>query len=244
MFTIEVILTPVLYFHKLTEYNHAVAIVDVLRATTSIVAAFMTGVSEIIPVASEEEAIEYKEKGYLIAAEKDGIQLPFANFGNSPFVFLDPNLKNSKIAYLTTNGTKTMKIINDTNDKAIASFLNLSAIVNWFFEKQKNVVILCSGWKNKFNLEDTILAGSIVEKLIQNSEFRINCDAAQAALDLWLIAKKNPLVYIQKALHRERLRKLGLDDVLEFCFTSDKTHIVPLLQPNGIIKINTNAIVA
>lgn len=234
--TIEVVLTPMLYAHKLTESDHAVAVIDVLRATTSITAAFITGVEEIYPVATEEEALQLKAAGYLIAAEKDGIQLPFADFGNSPFTFLQEQLKNKKIAYLTTNGTKTMKIIKDTTFVAIASFLNLSAVVHWFHNMNKNVVLLCSGWKNKFNLEDTILAGALVEKIIQNSDFRIHCDAAHAAIDLWTIAKKNPLQYIQKALHRERLRKLGLDDVLEFCFMTDKTTIVPVLQPDGCIK--------
>lgn len=237
MNTIEVILSPVLYKHMLTCHRFGVAVIDVLRATTSITTAFDSGVKEIFPVATDEEAISYKAKGCFIAAEKDGVTLDYADFGNSPLFFRNPELKGASIAYKTTNGTQAIKMLERSERVIIASFLNISAVVEWFNRHQLNAVILCSGWKNKFNLEDSILAGALVEKLAKLPGYKIDCDAAHAALDLWQIAKHDPVGYIQKAMHRERLRKLGLDDVIDFCFSIDISKVMPEYDGIKIIDV-------
>jgi 2-phosphosulfolactate phosphatase len=236
MNTIEVCLSPVLYKHILTTQHFGVAVIDVLRATTSITTAFDYGVSEIIPVASDSEAISFKEKGCLVAAENDGVTLDYADFGNSPFYFRNSELKGKSIAYKTTNGTQAIKMLDNSERVLIASFLNLTSVVEWFERHQMNVLLLCSGWKNKFNLEDSLLAGALVAKLSQLEGFKIECDAAHAVLDLWKTAEQNPVEYIQKAMHRERLRKLGLDDVLEYCFSTDISDVMP--EYDGIKIVN------
>lgn len=237
MNTIEVCLSPVLYNHILTTLHFGVAVIDVLRATTSITTAFDSGVKEIFPVATDEEAIAYKQKGCLVAAENDGITLDYADFGNSPFYFRNPEIRGKSIAYKTTNGTQTIKMLDKSDRVLIASFLNLSAVVQWFQRHEMNAVLLCSGWKNKFNLEDTLLAGALVDKLSQLPGYKIECDAAHAVFDLWQMAKGNPVGYIQKAMHRERLRKLGLDDVIEFCFTEDISSVMPEYDGTKIVDV-------
>jgi 2-phosphosulfolactate phosphatase len=235
--TIEVSLSPVLYKHMLTREHFGVAVIDVLRATTSITTAFDFGVKEIFPVATDEEAVACRAKGCLIAAENDGITLDYADFGNSPFYFRNTELKGTSIAYKTTNGTQTIKMLERSDRVIIASFLNLTAVVNWFQRYRLNAVLLCSGWKNKFNLEDSLLAGALVEKLEQLPDYRIECDAAHAVKDLWLIAKNDPVAYIQKAMHRERLRKLGLDDVIDYCFTIDISDVMPEFDGDKIVDV-------
>jgi 2-phosphosulfolactate phosphatase len=237
MNTIEVCFSPVLYKHILTKENFGVAVIDVLRATTSITTAFDYGVKEIYPVASDEEALRYKNKGCLIAAENDGVTLDYADFGNSPFFFRNENLKNKSIVYKTTNGTQTIKSLDDSEKVIIASFLNMTAVVEWYKRNNLNAVLLCSGWKNKFNLEDSLLAGALVEELNKLSNYEINCDSAHAALDLWKMAKNSPVDYIQKAMHRERLRKLGLDDVLEYCFSINVSNSMPEYDGEKIINV-------
>ncbi len=238
MNTIEVCLTPVLYKHMLTCHHFGVAVIDVLRATTSITTAFDFGVKEIFPVATDEEALAYKEKGSLVAAERDGITLDYADFGNSPLFFRNTELQGKSIAYKTTNGTQTIKMLERSERVLIASFLNLSAVVKWYEKYGLNAVLLCSGWKNKFNLEDALLAGALVEKLQQLPDYKIDCDAAHAVYDLWQVAKDDPVAYIQKAMHRERLRKLGLDDVIEFCFTQDISNSMPEYDGVKIVDVS------
>ena len=232
--TIEVCFSPALFPHILTRSPYSVVVVDILRATTSICAAFMNEVKEIIPVACQSDAIEYKNKGYLVAAEKDGIKLPFADFGNSPDQFDINVIRGRSVAYNTTNGTKLFHLVGPENKVFVGSFINISALAQTLIQTEQNVVILCAGWKNKFNLEDSLFAGALTEKLAKHPSFEFDCDSAHAAYDLWQSAKENPLRYINKAMHRERLRKLKLDYVIDFCFTFDLTEVVPVYADNRI----------
>ena len=236
MNTIEVCFTPKLYSEIVTNNNFIVVMVDILRASTSICAAFANGVEAIIPVASLDEAKEYKAKGYLVASEREGIVTGFADFGNSAFNFMTEAVKGKTIAYSTTNGTQAIELAKNAEGLVIGAFSNITALSQWLINQHSNVVILCAGWKNKFNLEDSIFAGALIEQLLTSTDLKMDCDSAEAALDLWSIAKSNPLAYIQKAAHRERLRKLNLDDVLEFTFQLDTADVVPILK-NGVLVV-------
>ena len=231
---VEVVFSPELFRHfENTGAN--VVVVDILRATSAICTAFMNGVSQVIPVPSLEEARQYKENGYMVAAERDGRVMDFADFGNSPFNFTAANIGGKKVAYSTTNGTKAVHMARDSKMVLIASFLNLTAVSELLKEKQDDVLILCAGWKGKFSLEDTIFSGALVEKLLKTGSFYTICDSALAALDLWKIAQPDIMSYIQKVAQRERLRKLGLDDVLEYCHTPDATSQIPVFH-HGVIE--------
>ncbi|MBP7496038.1 MAG: 2-phosphosulfolactate phosphatase [Bacteroidales bacterium] len=234
--TIEVCFSPVLYPYILNNKDYITVIIDVLRATTSICAALNNGATKIIPVAALERAKELKEQGFTVAAERNGIKSDFADLGNSPFNFSENNVKGKDIVYSTTNGTMAIEMAMKNGPVIILSFNNLSAVANFLFEKRKNVLILCAGWKNKFNLEDSVCAGALVDKLCNKSGFAINCDAASASLDLWKLAKSDLSKYMEKALHRHRLKKMGLDDVLPLCFSIDTLDIVPVLKDGAIVK--------
>jgi 2-phosphosulfolactate phosphatase len=96
--------------------------------------------------------------------------------------------------------------------------------------RQENVVILCSGWKNKFCLEDTLFAGALTQRLLDTGLFRSDCDSAHAAVDLWTLAEGDVLAYIEKAAQRHRLKKLGLDDVIPYSFECDRVEVVPVFD--------------
>jgi len=226
---IEVCFSPALY--KYFENKEAiVVIVDILRASSAICTAFMNGVKQIIPVASLEEARQYKERGYLVAAERDGIVRDFADFGNSPFNFTPERVKGERIVYSTTNGTQVINLAAPSYKVIIGSFLNFTAVNNYATAEGKDVLILCAGWKNKFNLEDTLFAGAMADYLLSGDQFSTICDSTLAAIDLWSIARNDITGYIDKAAQRHRLKKNGLDDVLEYCHTYDLTAIIPVLE--------------
>ncbi|MCD4789053.1 MAG: 2-phosphosulfolactate phosphatase [Bacteroidales bacterium] len=238
--TIEVCFSPRLYEDRLTRENFIVVIVDILRATTSICSAFNNGVKKIIPIASLDEAREYKKKGFLVASERDGIVSDFADFGNSAFNFMTPEVVGKTIVYSTTNGTHAIEMAKSAEKVVIGAFTNLKPLAEWLVAQDKNVVILCAGWKNKFNLEDSFFAGALVESLLKYPNFRLFCDSATAALDIWKTGKQDMLGYIEKALHRHRLKRMGLDDVLEYSFTLNSTDVIPVLENQHIININKN----
>lgn len=236
IYTVEVCFSPKLYREILTKENFIVVLVDILRATTSICTAFENGVKTIIPVASLDEARILKAQGYLVASEQDGKKLDFADFGNSAFSFKRDKIEGKTLVYCTTNGTRALETAKDAKTIAIGAFINITAIKNWLLKGNKNVVILCSGWKNKFCLEDSIFAGALTEALLATPAFITRCDSAEAALDLWSLAKHDIPGYIEKAAHRHRLKRLGLDDVIPYSFTSDLTNVVPVFNGKEIIN--------
>jgi 2-phosphosulfolactate phosphatase len=239
--TVEVCFSPGLFQYILTRENFIVVLVDILRATTSICTAFENGVARIVPVATLEEAKQMKDQGFLVASEQDGKKLDFADFGNSAFNFTRDAIGGKTLVYCTTNGTRALEVAKSAEKIAIGSFINLHALTGWLTLQKKNVVILCSGWKNKFCLEDTLFAGALTVNLLKNSSFQTFCDSAYASIDLWNLAKNDLLGYLEKAAHRKRLQKLELDDVIPYSLRPDQTNVVPVFIGKEIVDVTRNA---
>lgn len=211
-----------------------VVIIDVLRASSAICNAFENGAEKIIPVADIETAREYKSKGYLVAAERDGFVLDFADFGNSPFNFTAEKVKGRTIVYSTTNGTGIIQTSSSSFITVIGCFINISALTEWLAGQQREVLLFCAGWKNRFNIEDTVCAGAIASRLLDSGLYFTKCDSTLAATDLWSMAADDLPGYIEKAAQRTRLRDKGLDDCIGFCLTPDSTRKIPFMQ-NGVL---------
>src|SRR5512145_848287 len=118
---VEVCFSPALY-PEFKNDDAIVVIVDILRATSAIVTAFMNGVKTIIPVGTLEEAQEYKQRGYLVAAERDGIVRDFADFGNSPYNFKREVIHDKDIVYSTTNGTNCIMMASNSRKVLIGAY--------------------------------------------------------------------------------------------------------------------------
>ncbi|MBC8005828.1 MAG: 2-phosphosulfolactate phosphatase [Verrucomicrobia bacterium] len=234
---LEVCLSPAIY-DKHADNDNLVVIVDILRATSSICAAIHNGVQSIIPVATVEEARVLKAKGYMVASERDGYVLDFADFGNSPFNFTPEIVKGKEIVYSTTNGTRCIHMASHSKAVVIASFLNISAVAQWLIEQNAPVLIFCASWKDRFSLEDTVFAGALAEKLLQSGNFDSNCDAVTASVDLWTIAQDDLLKYIEKSAQKGRLASKGLDDCIEYCLTADQTSVVPLFKDERLMDVS------
>ena len=234
---VEVCFTPALY-PEFRNDDAVVVIVDILRATSAIVTAFMNGVKSIIPVATLEEAQAYKQKGYLVAAERDGIVRDFADFGNSPYNFRHEVIAGRDIVYSTTNGTHCIMLARNSYRVIIGAYLNLEALTSYIIHEDRDLVILCAGWKNKFNLEDSLFAGALSEQVLENSHFVTICDSVHASVDLWKLARPNMQEYIEKAAQRHRLKKNNLDDVIGYCHTPDQTRVIPALKDNYLTLVD------
>ena len=234
--SLEICFSPAI-FEAHSDKDAVVVIIDILRATSSICTAFANGVNEIIPVATVEEAREMKNKGYLLAAERDGYVLDFADFGNSPFNFTPEKVKGKTVAYSTTNGTSIMKMASHCHDVVIGSYLNFTALCDWLVEQDRKAIIVCAGWKLRFSLEDALCAGAIAEKLLESGRFTTVCDSVHASADLWKMAKADLLGYIEKSAQRSRLRDKGLDDCIAYCHTFDLTGVIPVLRHGKLVTL-------
>jgi 2-phosphosulfolactate phosphatase len=233
---LETCFSPALYESE-KHKGSIVVVIDILRATSAICTAFENGAASIIPVAGIDEAREYKKEGYLVAAERDGFVLDFADFGNSPYNFTPERVKGKTIVYSTTNGTGIIDLASAAGKIVIGSFLNITALTEWILSRENDVVLFCAGWKNRFNLEDTLCAGAMAERLLNSNHFSTICDSTLAALDLWSLAKNNLPDYIEKVAQRTRLRDKGLDDCIGFCLTFDFTEKIPEIK-DGILVNN------
>lgn len=233
---IEVCFTPGEYGYFKGEYE-IVVVIDVLRATSAICAAFDNGVNSIIPVPTVEEAWEYKQKGFLAGAERKGQIVEGFDFGNSPFSYMREDFKGKDIVLTTTNGTKSLDVAKDADTVVVASFLNLDAISRWLEKQDKNILCLCSGWQDKFNLEDTICAGAISDYLISTGNFTSVEDSSIAAKYLFQSAKDNYLGYLKSSSHRKRLKNLNLNKDIIYCLTPNQTDVIPILRNGKLVKI-------
>ena len=232
---IEVCFTPALLpIYNIS--NAIVVVIDIFRATSSICYGLNNGAEAIIPVASVEECKSYESKGYLLAAERDGKVVDGFDFGNSPFAYAGDKVNGKTIVLTTTNGTHAIdESKKDAYQVIIGSFLNLTAVCDYLKSQDKDVFLLCAGWKNKFNLEDTLFAGAIVYQLKDESYFLD--DASVAADDLYQLAKDDLSAYTSKTSHSERLTKLGIEEDIKFCLNVDITSTIPVLKDGRLIKL-------
>ncbi|MBK6522378.1 MAG: 2-phosphosulfolactate phosphatase [Bacteroidia bacterium] len=233
---VEVCFSPNVYplFHK---DDAIVVVIDVLRATSAITTAFYNGVAQMIPVATVEEALEYKKKGFIVAAERNGEVVPGFDLGNSPFGYMSKKVAGKTIAITTTNGTQAIKAAEKAKRILIGSFLNLDVMIDYLRAEKKDVLLLCAGWKNKFNLEDTLYAGAIADALISKYEFTTSCDSAIAAGQLYHLAKHDLYEFLSRSSHRNRLSKLNLDRDIKYCLTPNQCPVIPVMEKGSLTKL-------
>lgn len=231
---IEVCLTPALLpLYKLED--SIVVVIDIFRATSSICYGIENGADAIIPVSKVEECAAYYGKDYLLAAERNGEVVEGFDFGNSPFAYTAEKVAGRSVVLTTTNGTHAIQLSRGAKRIVIGSFFNLTALAEWLSEAQENILLVCAGWKNGFNLEDTVFAGALVDKL-KSDAYTLD-DAAIAAEDLYLLAKDNLGSYLSKSSHAERLKKLGIEEDIAFCLNVDITTAIPVLEGDNLVKL-------
>lgn len=224
-----------------TDTEAIVVIIDVYRASSSICTAIHNQASALIPVERVDEAQILKSKGYIVAGERDGLILDFADFGNSPYNFSRENVEGKTVVYTTTNGTRTIHAASAYYQTIIASFLNGTAVVQYLKNCSRNVLILCSGWKGRISLEDTVCAGFLAEALLESGLYTTICDSTLVALDLWKEAKAGLREYLTKAAHRNRLKTRNLDDCIDYCLTLNILPEIPVFRNGMLVKLTMPA---
>lgn len=234
---IEVCFTPGEYEYYKGRFE-IVVVIDVLRATSAICSAFENGVKSVIPVSTIEEAKDYQAKGFLVGAERQGEIVDGFDFGNSPYSYMQPELKNKEVVLSTTNGTKAINMAKGAEQVIIGSLNNVDALCEYLIAQNKSIVCLCSGWQDKFNLEDTICAGAIADQLIAAGKFTSDDDSTIAAKYLYLSAKDKYFGFLKSSSHRRRLKKLNLNEDIKYCLTPNKSTVIPVLKGDRIVNIS------
>jgi 2-phosphosulfolactate phosphatase len=238
---LDVCLSPELIGNFNTE-NTIVVIIDIIRASSTICTAFHYGISELITIAEVETALEYKNKGYLTAGERNGDKLDGFDMGNSPFSFMTPDLKGKKLVITTTNGTKTINLVSKKlknsleTEIVIGAFVNYQILYDYLKATDKNVLLVCSGWKGNVSIEDTLFAGKLAGELDRLSDFELPTDSANHAKLVYSQGKDDLFGFImdQSMRFKDKISSLGTD--IRYCLKQDATEVLPAFVDGRFIN--------
>jgi 2-phosphosulfolactate phosphatase len=214
-----------------------VVIIDVFRATSTIATALYNGAEKVIPVESVNDCITMGELlGAITAGERDGKIIEGLQHGNSPTEYPEEFISGKTLVLTTTNGTKLLHMaLNKGASRVITgSFPNISSVCNHLINKNKNIILACSAWKNRFNLEDTLFAGAVINRI--RKHFVIHCDSSLMAEEMYELHKNDLYQFIQKTSHWHRLASYGLEKDLEYCITNDIANILPAYEDGALIR--------
>jgi len=234
--------------------NKTVAVIDVLRATSTIVYALwgyretnnidkLMGCSCVIPVEKIEEAValskNYKREEILLTGERFCLKPEGFDLGNSPSDYTPERVQNKTIIFTTTNGTRALKLAEKARFVTTASFVNASACADKVFEKRNDVIVLCAGRSNKTTKEDSACAGLIVKLLIdlcqENSVDYELSDAADISLKYFDHYKHDLFSLLKSAEAGKNLVEVDLEKDINDCCIIDFLSIATQYK-DGVIK--------
>ena len=220
--------------------DKTVVIIDVLRASSTIVTAFMSGAKAIIPVGDMGEASKIAQNvdsdNYLLCGEKDGERIEGYDLGNSPLEYTKEIVEGKNLIFNTTNGTKAIKKSLGSTKTYIASFLNVGAIVEELNKQKNDIVLVCAGWKGRLAFEDMLLAGNIIYLMSDGNLPNDSRDGAKVAFGLYDKYGDDISTVIHQSNHAMRLKDIiGTSDI-DYCCQVDITDMLPRLK-EGMITL-------
>jgi 2-phosphosulfolactate phosphatase len=235
---VQVVLTPAGFAgHDLG--GCAAVVVDVIRATTSVVAACAAGCRRVIPVSDPEAARACAARlpagEALLAGEREGEPIPGFDLGNSPLEYASARVRGRTIVLTTTNGTAAMMLASRASVAAVAALTNIDAAARWARAQRRDVVVLCSGEKGDFCLEDAVAAGFLVEGMARDGTGLELSDAALAAR--LLAGHYAPALrsLIDDSAWARRLVSRGRLADVEACLAVGVETEVPVFQDGAIV---------
>lgn len=237
---INTLLTPLsvddLFFTKKN-----VVVIDVLRASTTIVTALSNGAKEIIPVGSVEFAMKISGdsfKGHtLLGGERNTKKIEGFALGNSPLEYVKDIVNGKSIVLFTTNGSKSIVKAKYASNLFVMAFLNINAVAKRLLEMNENFQIVCSGNNGKFSYEDSACAGLLISIILNNNKETELDDSSKISKMIFEKHKKNLKKFLSETEHGIRLLDAGFEEDIKFAAQQNITEIVPHYK-DGVIKVN------
>lgn len=219
--------------------GRAVAVIDVIRATTTITMALHQGCAGVIPVRTLNEArtvVRRLGKGALLAGERGAERVAGFDLGNSPAEYGRERIKGKTVVLTTTNGTRTFQAASEARALIACSFLNVAAAARWLAGTGLDILIMCAGRQGRFCLEDCVGSGMLIDRVLNISDDSIACsDAAGAAHTLFTTYRDDPLRMLRGCEWGREIIHKGLGADLEICAQVDLTDIVPVMRAGRLV---------
>jgi 2-phosphosulfolactate phosphatase len=208
-------------------------VIDVLRASTTMIHALAAGCTAVRPCAEVDEARDLagsmRAGRVLLGGERGGVPLPGFDLGNSPREYTPKLCRGTTLVLTTTNGTRTLLRAAEADRALVAGFVNYSAVCEQLRQEVRPTHIVCAGTEGEVTLEDTLLAGAIVDFLCETAEVRLN-DSARLAWDCFENHGRVLLGALEVSRGGANLRRLGYDEDIRTAAQVDQFHLVPELR--------------
>lgn len=219
--------------------NSTVIVIDVLRATTTIINAIRNGAEKIIPAHDPAEAAALAgrlgAKDCILAGERGGLKLPGFELGNSPLEFTEDKVKNRTVVFSTTNGTDAVYKARSARCVLIGGMINRAAAAKEAVKQKGRILILCAGTDGQFSADDICAAGAILDSVASLSSEPLETNdlglVSCMVYSNWLEGKAD----LSLTFHYSRLIRLGFEQDVKFCFSKDITDVVPRYSDGMII---------
>ena len=224
--------------------GRVVAVIDVLRASTTIAVALDHGARFVIPFEGPDEAVlrskQYDRREVLLAGERKMRPLPGFHLGNSPLEFTREAVEGRTILFATTNGTPALMATQGARDVIVASYVNLSvslAFLRAAAHGGADVTIVCAGSERQFGLEDAACAGRLVRGLRRGRPGTVLNDAAVACTLLDRKYGDALDALFADAAHGRALAEAGFAEDLVVCAQVDAHPVVPVYADRQISRL-------
>ena len=224
--------------------GRVVAVIDVLRASTTIAAALANGARAVIPLESSEDVAtrskQFERSAVLLSGERRMLKMEGFDLGNSPVEHTREVVEGKTVLLTTTNGTRALLAVQGARDVVVASYVNLTAVCAMLRAALRggaDVTIVCAGQDRQFGLEDAACAGRYVHQLTKRHQLAEVNDAALAAS---LIDRKygdNLMRLFGTAVHGRALAAAGFEGDLAACAAVDSFPVIPIYQDRHITKL-------
>jgi 2-phosphosulfolactate phosphatase len=225
------VITDELYFTGKT-----VVVIDVLRASTTIIAALQNGAKEIIPVATVEFAVKISGGMFggqtLLGGERNTKKVEGFALGNSPLEYTPDIVSGKTIILYTTNGSRAIVKAKFSENLFICSYSNLSAVAKQILKLGKDFEVLCAGKSNSFSLEDSVCAGRLIKELLSKKKDIEISDTARAVVSLNKSFGADPLKLLRECEHGKLLLNNGFKEDLEYTAGVDTSYVIPYFTMN------------
>ncbi len=211
-------------------------VIDVFRATTTILAALSNGAASIKPVSSREEALYLRQGGLVTLAggESDALKIEGFDAGNSPLEYSAERVRNASVAFVTTNGTKAILFAAGGASQVLLGCMNnRRAVAAKAAAGGRSVTIVCSGRKGNFSLDDTICAGLIAQVLCDDFGYAPVEDSCHAALALCANGEGEAMKLVRAGRSFQRLTELKMEKDLDYAMRLDSHEGVPFYDPRA-----------
>jgi len=227
---VNVLFSPVnadeLYFA-----NKTTVIIDVLRASSTIINAFSNGAKEVIPVATVEFAVKVSGGMFggqtLLGGERNTKKIEGFALGNSPIEYFREFVEDKFIVFFSTNGSKAIVKAKFSKNLVVCSFNNLSSVAKYLIRLKNDVEILCAGNNNNFSLEDSVCAGKLIEEINKKKKNIEVSDSSAAAYALYERFGNDILEMLKNTEQGKKLIANGFEKDLEFCSDLNINSVIP-----------------